>query len=100
MRGRRAAHLILYISTTPLSTGYEVSRMTPERVKRVPQAGQRQSGKASQSQRRTSGSVGSFFWRSEAEAVEEGVRQEAEREMMMQAPPGPALKVIQTEFLL
>jgi len=48
-------------STTPLSS-YDVSRMTPERVKRVRQRGQMQRTSASMSQRRTSGSEGRFFW--------------------------------------
>ena len=47
-------------STTPLSN-YEESRMTPERLKRVRQRGQKHRARASISQRRTSGSEQRFF---------------------------------------
>jgi hypothetical protein len=83
--------------TTPLSSDYEVSiRMTPERVNRVQQAGQVHSDNASMSQRRTSGSVGNFFWRMHPYPIKECVRQEAEGKMVMQAAPGTALEVVET----
>jgi hypothetical protein len=51
--------------------------MRPERVNRVRQRGQRQSVRVSISQRRTSGSEGSFFLRLEPQARQEGVGEEA-----------------------
>src|ERR1019366_1007640 len=72
--------------------------MIPERVKRVRQAGPVQSGQASMSQRRTSGSVGSFFWRMQPQTIEEGIREEAEREVVMEPAPGATLEVIEPEF--
>ena len=49
-------------------------------------------------QRRASGSVGSFFWRTEAQAREEGVSEYTKREVMMQPAPGTPFKMVEAEF--
>src|SRR5579875_2747850 len=80
---------------------------------RWPHRGQRKStlANAATMRRRTAGSDGGgggpvpgcvrrLFFSAEPEMVQEGERQHAHQRMVVQPAPGPALEVIETEFLL
>jgi hypothetical protein len=71
-----------------------------ERVKLIWQRGHWSKASASFIQRRTSGSVGRFFWRAQPQARQEGIGHEAQCQMMVEPGPRAALKMIQAQFFL